>query len=116
MSAPPSLYADENVRGTVVEALRRLGWDVTRAVDVHPQGTDDEVHFQTAVDQDRVLISHDTDMLVIAARWQAEGKPFPGLIYCHPAKFAVVGEALRALKAAVADQDERPLLSRVHYL
>ncbi len=97
-------------------ALRRLGWDLTRAIDTHPKGTDDETHFQTAVDQRRILVSHDRDMLAIASRWQAEGKAFPGLIYCRPTKFAVVGDALRALKAAVADQDARPFQGRVHYL
>ena len=113
---PPPLYTDENVSGILIRALQRLGWDVVRAIDTHPAGTEDEVHFQTATDQGRVLVSHDTDMLVLAARWQTDGRDFPGLIYSAPDKFATAGEAIRAIQAAVADQDENPLAKRVHFL
>lgn len=55
-------------------------------------------------------------MLVLAAQWQTDGREFPGLIYTTPAKFATVGEAIRAMHAAVADQNENPLANRVHFL
>jgi len=42
------LYTDADVHGPIVTGLVDRGWDVLRAVDAHPQGTDDEVHFETA--------------------------------------------------------------------
>ena len=42
------LYTDENVKGALIKALRQGGWDVVRAIEVFPEGTDDEVHLAFA--------------------------------------------------------------------
>lgn len=60
------LYTDADIHGPYVEALRRKGWDVTRAVDAYPEGTDDPIHFERAAREGRVLVSNDLDQLVIA--------------------------------------------------
>ena len=52
-----------------------------RAVDLHPQRTLDPVHFEHAVEAGRVLVSNDIDMKLLAERWAAEGKTFPGLVW-----------------------------------
>jgi predicted nuclease of predicted toxin-antitoxin system len=74
------LYTDADVHGPLTTALREHGWDVVRAIDLYPEGTADTVHFERAASQNRVLISNDRDMEVIANRWLAEGRPFRGLI------------------------------------
>jgi hypothetical protein len=112
----PPIYADENVSGILVRALKRLGWDVSRAIDTHPSGTDDQTHFQEAVKQDRVLLSNDQDMVVIAAEWQAQGRSFPGVIYFSPKRFASIGDVIRALQALAAKLREQPLAHRVAFL
>jgi len=42
------LYTDADIHGPVVAALRRAGWDVLRAVDAFPEGTQDLLHFERA--------------------------------------------------------------------
>ena len=55
MAGPFPLYTDEDVHGHLIKALRQQGWDVVRAVNVFPQGTDDEAHFEYATKENRVL-------------------------------------------------------------
>jgi hypothetical protein len=74
------LYTDADVHGPLIAALRARGWDIVRAVEMYPQGTADAVHFESAAKQNRVLISNDQGMEVIANRWLAEGHAFRGLI------------------------------------
>jgi predicted nuclease of predicted toxin-antitoxin system len=74
------LYTDADVHGPLIDALRAHGWDLVRAIDLYPQATDDAVHFETAAKQNRVLISNDQDMEIVANRWLAEGRPFRGLL------------------------------------
>ncbi len=103
--AYPPLYTDEGVDGAVVRGLQKLGWDVVRAIEVHPIGTSDEVHFKSAAEMGRLLVSNDQDMLKIAARWLRDSMEFPGLIFWLPGKYQRVGEILRAF-AATSDQAE----------
>ena len=74
------LYADADVHGPLSTALLARGWDLVRAIDLYPEGTADDVHFEQAARLNRVLISNDRDMEDIANRWLAEGRPFRGLI------------------------------------
>lgn len=60
------LYTDADIRGQLIEALKRKGWDVLRAVDVHPERTKDAVHFEEAAKRRRVLVSYDVDQVKIA--------------------------------------------------
>ena len=99
----PPLYSDEGVDGAVVRGLRRLGWDVVRAIDAHPAGTPDEVHFQAAAMMGRLLVTCDQDMLRIAARWHRNRRTFPGLLFWVPGKYQRVGDILRAFAAAAAE-------------
>ena len=40
------LYTDADVKGPLVKALVSRGWDIVRAVDVHPEKTNDPIHFE----------------------------------------------------------------------
>lgn len=57
-----ALYTDADVHGPLVEALSSRGWDVLRAVDPFPEGTDDVVHFERAAQLGRVMVSNDRDV------------------------------------------------------
>jgi Domain of unknown function (DUF5615) len=112
-SQPLPLYADENIEGALIRALGKMGWDVLRGIDVHPAGTTDEIHFAEAASLRRVMLSHDSDMLAIAVRWQAEGTRFPGLIFLPTRKYRDVRSAIRALRACVAGFAETPPDDRI---
>ena len=111
-----ALYTDADVPGAIVDGLVRTGWDVVRAVDLHPEGTDDLVHFEHALREGRVLVAPDEDQEDIALRWLVEGRSFPGLVTWereHEGRMTV-GDFLRQLEA-LAEQDE-PLRYPLVYL
>jgi hypothetical protein len=81
------LYADADVRGPFIKALRNAGWDVVRAIDELIEGTDDPPHFERAVEQGRVLVSNDADQEAIAHQWYERGRHFPGLIVWRQALY-----------------------------
>jgi len=114
--AYPPLYTDEGVDGAVVRGLRRLGWDVVRAIEVHPIGTSDEVHFKSAAEMGRLLVSNDQDMLTIAARQLRDGMEFPGLIFWLPDKYPRVGDILRAFAATATEAEINPGRGWVKFL
>ena len=74
------LFTDENIPGSIVKGLIRLGWDVERAVDTFPEGTDDDVLFEYAARSSRVFVSSDEPAQHIAIRWLREGRRFTGII------------------------------------
>jgi len=96
-----AVLADNHLQQAVVEGLLTEGWDVIRAVDVFPEGTDDEVLFGHAVKQGRVFVTNDEDLLVIAAAWLDAGRSFPGLVYWHEDDYAAMttGEILGSFEA-----------------
>lgn len=67
------LYIDADIRGQVVEGLKRNGWDLLRAVDVYPERTLDPIHFKEAANRGRVLVGHDLHQLKFALKWLKEG-------------------------------------------
>lgn len=77
------VYTDADIHGPVVEALKRAGWDVLRAVDAFPEGTEDPVHFERAAREGRALVTNDRRVEAIAHAWLKEGRAFRGLI-CWP--------------------------------
>ncbi|MCU0728208.1 MAG: DUF5615 family PIN-like protein [Planctomycetes bacterium] len=113
--APSPLYADENIEGVLVRALRVLGQDILRGIDVHPAGTPDVAHFVTAASLGRVLLSHDADMLAIATRWQAESRFFAGLIFLPTRKYGDTRAAIRAVRRCVARFPEVPPANRIFF-
>jgi predicted nuclease of predicted toxin-antitoxin system len=82
------LYTDADIHGPLVDALAREGWDVLRAIDRFPEGTDDSVHFDEAVRLGRVLVANDSDMKALAERRLGERQRFPGLVWWPRKQYA----------------------------
>jgi hypothetical protein len=58
---------------------RRNGWDVLRAVDTFPEGTQDDLHFARAAQRERVMVSCDRDVRRLAVQWLRQGRHSRGL-------------------------------------
>ncbi len=101
------IYTDADVKGSVVAALIRRGWDVLRAIDRFPERTPDLIHFQAAAAENRVLVSSDRDMRLIGERWLREDRRFRGLVWWQPKLYDRMspGDFLRAFEE-LADLDE----------
>jgi len=112
------LYIDADIRGQVVEGLKRKGWDLLRAVDVHPEKTADPIHFREAADRGRVLVGHDVHQLRLAHKWLTEGRPFRGLItwpQTHHQDWSD-GEIVQAFEDLAAEEDPLPAAYPIRHL
>jgi len=70
------LLTDENIPGPLIDALRSAGWDVLHARDLLGEDSDDEILFEHAASQRRVLVSTAQDHLQIVDRWLRARNPF----------------------------------------
>ena len=112
------LYIDADIRGQVVEGLKKNGWDLLRAVDVHPEKTADPIHFKEAADRGRVLVGYDVHQLRLAHKWLAEGRPFRGFItwpQTHHQEWSD-GEIVQAFEDLTAEEDPFPAAYPIRYL
>jgi hypothetical protein len=59
----------------------KAGWDVRPAVDVLPEGTEDDVLFEFAASNRLAFVTNDEAIQGIAERWLTEGRTFTALIF-----------------------------------
>ena len=110
------LYTDADLHGPLVDGPIDRGWDVLRAVDAYPEGTDDRTHFERAVEEKRVLVAYDVHQRKIALEWVEGGRPFPGLITWRQKHHErlTVGDILEAFESLAAEDD--PFAYPIRYL
>ncbi|MGH7130229.1 MAG: DUF5615 family PIN-like protein, partial [Planctomycetaceae bacterium] len=72
-------HLDEHIDAAVAEGLRHRGIGVTTTVETGLSGADDEAHLAFALNEHRVVMTHDDDFLVL----HAAGTPHAGIAYCH---------------------------------
>ena len=101
------LYSDADIQGPVVKALEKAGWDVVRAIDVFPEGTEDLPHFEHAVKLGRVLVTNDDDQKQIAIRWYVEGRAFPGVVWWPQQQYRLMrpGDVVQRFEEYAAQDD-----------
>jgi predicted nuclease of predicted toxin-antitoxin system len=71
------VYTDEHIARAVIAGLRQRGVDVLTVPEAGLMGASDEEHLAFARGESRVILTQDTDFLVLAS----EGYPHAGLIY-----------------------------------
>ncbi len=76
-----AFLTDENIHPIIVQSLRLRGCDVFDVKEEGLNGNTDTFLLALATDQNRVVLTHDSDFgtLVIA-----DGKPFIGIVYLKP--------------------------------
>ncbi len=70
------ILTDNHVRHSIIQALRREGFKVVRAVDLLGERNDDEELLAWAAANGYVLATCDEPIHKIARRWIDEGRPF----------------------------------------
>jgi predicted nuclease of predicted toxin-antitoxin system len=80
---PLSIYMDVHVPLAITEGLRRRRIDVLTSQEDGTMEEDDESLLVRSTGLGRLLFTQDQDLLAIAAKWQASGKPFAGILYAH---------------------------------
>lgn len=76
-------YFDHDVHGDIVRGLRRRGIDLMTAYEDGRHRADDEKILARSSELQRVLVTHDDDLLRIAKQWQSAASHFAGLIFVY---------------------------------
>src|SRR5258708_12091497 len=80
---PIAYYMDEHVPPAISTGLRRRGVDVLTVQEDGRRGEADAVLLDRATQLGRVVFTRDRDFLIEAARRQAAGIQFVGVVYAH---------------------------------
>ena len=92
MSDRISFHLDENVDPDIALALRRQSIDVTTTAEMGLIGQTDEAQLAFAHQQERVIVTHDTDFLRIASQTTDHW----GIAFCKK-DVRTLGEIIRSL-------------------
>lgn len=93
----PPVLADENVHVAVVEGLRRRGFDIVAVHELRRKGYSDETHMTWALENRRIILTHDDDYLVL----DGTGADHCGVLFCHQEKYGIGG----LIEAVIAGLD-----------
>jgi|SRR3954449_3887628 hypothetical protein len=110
-----AFYMDVHVPAAITHSLRRRSLDVVVSQEDGTREASDEQLLSRATELDRVLVSQGEDLLVLAARWQAAGREFTGLIFM-PQEGGSIGRYANDLELIGACCAAEELRSQVHYL
>lgn len=109
------LYMDVHVPAAVTRGLRLRGVDVLTAQEDDAATLADPELLDRATALGRVLFSQDDDLLVEAARRQAAGEPFGGVIYLHQ-RDLTLGRCVSDLELIATLSEPQEYAGRVQYL
>lgn len=104
-------YLDENVPVEVARQLRLRDIDVVTARDLNLLGESDHNHLQNATIQGRVLCTHDTDFLELAA----SGTQHAGIVLGQQ-DIHYIGEWVSWLTLMHAVYDAEEMLNRIEFM
>lgn len=105
------LYLDENLSPRIAEQLRRRGIDIVTVHDLGVAGDADRDHLDRARQLDRVLVTADTDFLVMAA----EGLPHLGIVF-GTQEGNRIGDWVNALDLLCAVYTPEDMANHVEYI
>jgi hypothetical protein len=104
-------HLDEHVHPGVANGLRHRQIDVTTTPDAGLLGADDTAHIAFALDQGRVIVTHDDDFLML----HNQGIPHAGIAYCHQHRRSI-GHIVRVLTALWSRAIPDEMANRVEFL
>jgi len=109
------LYMDVHVRRAITVGLRYRGIDVLTSQEDGTATSSDSDLMSRATYQNRILFSHDTDMLREAARRQLAGIDFSGLVFAEQLGITV-GQCIQDLHLIGELYDPADMINRVEFL
>lgn len=110
-----ALYMDQHVPRAITAGLRLRRVDVLTAYEDGASTWEDPALLDRASQLRRVLFSQDDDLLAEAARRQAQGQPFAGVIYAHQLHVSI-GTCVRDLEIIAKSGEEAELNNQVVFL
>ncbi len=110
-----ALYMDQHVPRAITAGLRLRGVDVLTAYEDGASAWEDPALLDRAGALRRVLFTQDDDLLAEAARRQAQGRPFGGVIFAHQLHVSI-GTCVRDLEIIAKNADTEELANQVLFL
>ncbi|MCH8921642.1 MAG: DUF5615 family PIN-like protein [Planctomycetes bacterium] len=104
-------HLDEHINEAVARGLHSRGIDATTSIEAGLLAKPDEEHLAFGMAQQRVIVTHDDDFLVL----HDSGSQHAGICYCHPEKYNV-GQLLRALLLVYDCLTDEDMVGHVEYL
>jgi uncharacterized protein DUF5615 len=103
-------YLDEHIPRAVADGLRRRGLDVLTVQEAKRAGSSDTAQLAFAFAQQRVLITMDSDFLILASR----GVVHAGIAYASPTRS--VGELIRSVMLLYDILTAAEMMNQVEFL
>ncbi len=111
------LLADENLNNHIFRSLllQRKGLDLIRIQDTELSGKDDEVIMDWAIQENRLLLTHDVRTIpAIAIEWINQGKQIPGIFLIE--QYAPIGKVIEDLLLIIDASEQREWEGHLYYL
>ncbi len=102
---------DEHIPAAVAAGLKRKGIIAATVHELGRSGFSDADHLQLAFEEGWVLVTFDSDFLVLAR----QDKPHAGFVWCAERKFSI-GQLIRALASLYALVDREGMQNQVVFL
>lgn len=103
-------YTDEHIAKAVVNGLRLRGIDVLSLSDTRLFGATDERHLELAKSEGRVLLTQDSDFLVLAAA----GQEHAGILYASQG--TSIGQLVQGLLLIYEVLDAEEMIGHIEFL
>lgn len=111
MAVAIRLYLDENLSPKIAVQLRKRNIDAVSVHELGLTGDSDWNHLRRATEMERVLVTADTDFLVMAS----EGMEHAGIIFGIQEKLSM-GDWINRLELIVAVYSPHELFKHIEYL
>lgn len=108
-------YADEHVVLALVEALRRRGMDVVRVQDRGRHEADDGDLLDEALSDERVMLTNDSDFLLLAAERRTTQQEFAPIFF-WPQQRRAIGQLVGTIIREAIQHKYESACSRVFFL
>lgn len=109
------LYMDENVNGAITRELRKRGVDALTVQEDGYAGTPDPQVLDRATALERVLFTHDDDLIAEAVQRLQSGRAFVGVIYAHKLRVAL-GKCIADLEYLALVGELKDFADKMYYL
>ncbi len=106
------IYADENIERSIIKGLIRRGIEVISASELAYYGRPDEFHLMKASELKAIILTHDTDFLLIAS---APGVSHQGIIFSHSGNVSV-GQCIRGVELITTVLSAKDMKNHIEFL
>jgi predicted nuclease of predicted toxin-antitoxin system len=106
-----SLYLDENLSPKIAVQLRQRGIDAISVHELGLTGDTDDNHLQRAIESGRVLVSADSDFLIMVAN----GMNHVGIIFGNQSRLSL-GDWVNRLELVCRVYQAQDMVNHIEYL